>query len=141
VADPPPDLKPDDPLTADWLNRFLAWGKSGRITTAADSGLESSAGPGGTALGLRSTPDLWVKLTYAGPAGDYSWIEQVPGPGGAWANGPRKGLAQADPARGSARADPAWEANGNASLAVGFRCEASRDAAVGRLTIRARACP
>jgi hypothetical protein len=141
-AMPPPELRPDDPLTADWLNQLLAYFDSGSIRSVdADSGLVGSQGPGGWDLGIQATPMKWVKITWVGPSGTYSWREQVPAPGSGWTDGPTAGYCQGDPARPPTMpADPAVEANGNAAVGAGKIVDGYRDPAVGRLNFRGGAC-
>ncbi len=141
----PRDLDDDEPLSASWLNQFLAYIAANEITIAPDSGLTGSVGPRGTTIGVQDTPAIWIKLTYVGTgtgvAGSYSWIEQVPAASGGWSNGFRSGFLASDPSLPTGLPpDPAWEANLNSGLSVGYITEASRDPAVGRLSFRAGSC-
>jgi hypothetical protein len=142
IADAPAELVAGGPPPgAAWLNSFVAFLQSCRISIDPHSGLTGTTGPGGTTVGYQDTPDIAVMLTYVGAAaGSYSWIEQVPASGGGWTNGFREGYTTDDPARAGTPADPAWEANLNAAIATGYKVEASRDAAVGRLSFRAGVC-
>jgi hypothetical protein len=141
MVSPPPMLDPNGPPPgAGWLNRLVEFLESCGISVDADSGLVGSKGWNGTSIGIQDTPDLYARITSVGPSGSYSWREIIPAASGGWADGPRVGYYTADTARGSVAADPAWEANANASLAIGYRIELSRDPAVGRLTFTARKC-
>lgn len=137
----PRELQADDVLTADWLNALVAYVREGRVTVDPRSGLTMKRSvSAGTAIGRQETPEMWVKLTYVGPSGSYSWKEQVPATGGGWTDGNVAGYCSADTARGSVPADPAWDADGNATLTVGYITRACRDQAVGRITIQADHC-
>jgi hypothetical protein len=138
---PPRELSDDEPLSAQWLNQFVAFVDANSVLSL-DSTLSGSSGPSGVTLGGQETPDTWIKLTYVSTAavGSYSWIEWVPAGGGGWTAGFRQGFATADPARHGMPADPAWESNGNGTLAVAYVVRASRDPAVGRLSFRGGHC-
>jgi hypothetical protein len=140
-VDYPDPLDPGGaPPGAAWLNQLVAAAMANRISVDGSSGLVSSSGSGGTALAIHRTPLVAIKLTYQSGS-SYSWIEQIAAAGGGWTAGTRKGYATGDPAKGSVPADPAWEANGNSHVPIGYIVEdASRDAAVGRLTFRAGTC-
>lgn len=140
MAEAPRPPRPGDPLTAAFLTQLVAFVAGNQLSSDPSSGLESSSGPDGTSFSVRRPAEFWLKITFVGPSGSYSWVRQTPATGGGWTDGPERGYTSADPARGARPPDPAWEANANAGLAVGYRVDASRDEAVGRVTIRARAC-
>lgn len=134
-------LDPDgDPPGAEWLNQLVAAGIASRITVDPASGLEMTTSAYGCTISLAETPDVEFKVTFVGPSGSYSWIEQICAAGGGWTDGPRKGFCSSDPARSGAPPDPAWEAGNNVALPPGWRDVGRRDKAVGRLTFKAGTC-
>ncbi len=60
----PPDLQESDPPPgASWYKALLAWVRSMRVTVARDSGLYSTSGPSGTAIGVRFPPAAYLGKT------------------------------------------------------------------------------
>lgn len=142
----PPDLAPNDILTAEWLNALKAWIRSMGLAVDPRSGLVMVKSGSGTRVGLQATPDLWVQVTYVGPTGQYSWIEKIEtqpptATSATWVNGNTKGYVSSDPGRGGVPSDPLWEVDANSALAVGFITRAVRDPASGQLLTQGRKCP
>ena len=91
-----PDLIDGDELSAGWLNGLRDLLLSCRLTLDPASGISGVVGRSGTALHMAAPPVdpapelMWVRITRR-LAYSYSWIEQLPRPGGTWTNGTRSG--------------------------------------------------
>jgi hypothetical protein len=76
---------------------------------------------------------LWARIVTVGAAGKYAWQGIASAAAGTWADLPSN-------VSGTLTADPCYEANGNATLAVGARVQIARDAATGEWRFQSGSC-
>ena len=92
-------IRPDELISAQWLNALLALLKSGQIVLAPGCGLEMHhTADGGQELRALGATGMWIKITGAGSSGAYPWTEQLEAAGGTWTAGDATGTTSSDPA-------------------------------------------
>src|SRR4051812_20505996 len=130
----PRQFRAGEVISARALNEFFAEvARLGKIGVVAPMTMADDSA--GIHFGVALQERWAIKLTGAGPGGDYNWTRQIGATGGGWADHPGGQT-------GTTGADPAHEMNANATVDLSPNpvVEAWRDPVSGALLFQQGSC-